>query len=70
MDGEKLKTARTKALMTMRDLEAVSGVPLLTIHRIEVGKVKKTRPSTVKRLATALQIDPVELMSEAPDAPS
>jgi transcriptional regulator with XRE-family HTH domain len=70
MDGEKLKTARTRALMTLRQLETASGVPFLTIHRIEAGKVKRARPSTVKRLATALKVDPLELMSEVNDAPT
>lgn len=68
MDGEKLKTARTRALMTLRDLELESGVPFLTIHRIEKGKVKNARPTTVKRLAAALKVDPLELMTEVSNA--
>jgi len=65
VDGEKLKAARKKAALSMRDLEEASGVTLLTIHRIETNKVKDAFPSTVRKLADALGIKPVELMSES-----
>lgn len=65
MDGDKLKAARKRAAMSMRDLADASGVTLLTIHRIETGKVKDAFPSTLRKLAEALDVKPAELMSEA-----
>lgn len=64
MDGEKLKAARKKAPLSMRDLAEMSGVRLQTIHRIETKKVDDAYPSTIRKLADALGIKPVELMSE------
>lgn len=67
MDGEKLKAARTRAALSMRDLEEASGVKLITIHRIETGKVRSAYPSTIRKLAMALGVEPVALMSEEED---
>jgi len=67
VDGEKLKAARKKAALSMRDLEALSGVKLQTIHRIETHKVDDAYPSTIRKLAAALKVEPAELMSEQED---
>jgi transcriptional regulator with XRE-family HTH domain len=64
LDGEKLKAARQRAALSMRDLEAASGVKLITIHRIETGKVRDAYPSTLRKLAAALHVEPMALMSE------
>lgn len=64
MDGAKLKAARKRAALSMRDLEEASGVKLITIHRIETGKVKDAYPSTLRKLAAALNVEPAALMSE------
>ena len=68
MDGEKLKAARQRAVLTMRDLEELSGVKLITIFRIENAKVKSAHPSTIRKLAVALGVQPTELMSEVEHA--
>ena len=70
MDGEKLKAARQRAALTMRDLEEASGVKLITIFRIENAKVKSAHPSTIRKLAAALGIRPDELMSEVEESAS
>lgn len=64
VDGNKLKAARQRAALTMRQLEAMSGVRLQTIHRIEAGKVKDSYPTTIRKLATALGVQPADLLSE------
>lgn len=64
VDGEKLRAARKRAALSMRDLEDASGVKLITIHRIETGKVRDAYPSTIRKLASALGVAPAELMSE------
>lgn len=65
VDGEKLRAERTRAALSMRDLEERSGIRVITIYRIETGRVKHAYPSTIRRLAEALGIAPAALMREA-----
>lgn len=69
VDGQKLRTARALAGFSMRELEERSGIRVITIHRIETGKVKGAYPSTIRKLAEALGLKPVDLMAahSAPD---
>jgi DNA-binding XRE family transcriptional regulator len=66
LDGRKLKHARRFAPLTLRELAAMSGVTPQTIHRIEARKTQAANPSTIKKLATALGVAPVDLMTEHP----
>ena len=68
MDKEKLKTERTRAALSFRALGNLSGVSYVTLQRIEAG-LAKAHPSTIKKIADALGIKPVELMSESENAP-
>lgn len=47
--------------MSQQDLERVSGVAQHTISELESGK-RKARPSTVRKLAKALGVEPVEII--------
>jgi transcriptional regulator with XRE-family HTH domain len=49
--------------MSQRELAAASGVSQTTIYKIEAGKVE-ARPSTTRKLAAALGVEPKELMGE------
>ena len=69
MDGHKLKAARKRAALSMRDLARLSGVGYVTIHRIEAGKVADAYPSTLRKLADALRVQPSDLMSECEALP-
>ena len=64
VDGKKLKAARKRAALSMRELADRWGVRLQTIHRIETGKVSDSLGSTIRKLAEALGVEPVDLMSE------
>lgn len=64
VDGHKLKAARKRAALSLRDLAQLSGVGYVTIHRIEAGKVDDAYPSTLRKLADALRVSPAELVSE------
>lgn len=64
MDGQKVRNARKRALLTLRALAEKSGVGYATIARIETNVVKDAHPGTLQKLADALGVDPVELMSE------
>ena len=52
---------RRRRALALRDLATKSGVGVSTINRIELGH-QAARPSTVRKLAVALGVDPAELM--------
>jgi transcriptional regulator with XRE-family HTH domain len=61
MQLPRLKEWRLRRAMAQRDLAVASTVGLSTINRVEQG-LQLARPSTVRRLAAALEIPPHELM--------
>jgi transcriptional regulator with XRE-family HTH domain len=56
----RLRELREEAVLTVRELSALSGVSEDTITKIENGH-RKARPSTVRKLAKALGAEPQEL---------
>jgi transcriptional regulator with XRE-family HTH domain len=64
MDGAKLKHWRLARTMTIRDLAARSGVDHSAISLIERGK-RHPHPSTIRKLAEALGVEPRELLEGA-----
>lgn len=66
MDKEKLKTERTRAALSLRALGELSGVSYVTLQRIEVG-LATAHLSTVRKIADALGVKPIDLMSERED---
>lgn len=56
-----LRSWRERKALSQRDLAALAGVGLTTIVRIEQGR--PVRPSTLRRLAQALAIEPEALLS-------
>ena len=60
--GDKLRELRDRRLLTQEDLAQRSGVHYTTISKIERGG--SARPSTVRKLAAALEVDPTELLVE------
>jgi transcriptional regulator with XRE-family HTH domain len=56
--GQRLRRARLRAALTQEQLAAKSGVPNVTISRIENDRYGPPRPRTVRRLADALGINP------------
>ena len=57
----KLKKLRNRRVLTLRELEEVSGVSYNTIWRLENG-FTQARPSTIRKLASALGVVPEELI--------
>lgn len=55
---ERVKWARDRRAWTQADLAEVSGVPIVTISRIENRRISRPRQSTVRKLAEALGVDP------------
>lgn len=61
--GKRLQAARDRKVWTQEDLAGVSGVPVVTISRIENDRFEdRPRQSTIRKLATALAIDPAWLV--------
>jgi transcriptional regulator with XRE-family HTH domain len=68
VEGRKLRGLRALRLdraLSQRDLAAASGVAQATINRLELGH-RAAYPSTVRKLASALGVDPPALYG--PDA--
>ncbi len=59
--GDKLKEARTNALLTQHQLAEKSGVTQAAIARIETDKAEP-RFGTIRKLANALEIEPKNLL--------
>ena len=64
----KLRELRQRRVLTLRELEEVSGVSYNTIWRLENG-FTAARPSTIRKLAAALGVEAEELVKlEGTDA--
>ena len=62
IDGTKLRQLREARILSLREMEDLSGVHRNTIWRIEDGQRKRTHPRTIRRLALALGVQPTELI--------
>ncbi|CAN5298218.1 hypothetical protein BH23CHL1_BH23CHL1_19120 [soil metagenome] len=60
--GERVRWARKRRLLSQEDLSAASTLPVVTISRIENDHPSEPRPSTIKKLAQALDVSPAWLM--------
>ena len=60
--GERLKWARQRHVWSQVDLSKLSGVPVVTISRIENNCHGLPKPSTVRKFSRALGIDPAWLL--------
>jgi len=61
IDGTRLKRLRLERTMTQRELAAKAGITHDAISMIEHGK-RQGRPSTVRKLAEALGVEPREIL--------
>jgi len=60
---QRLRQLRRQKVLSMRELEDMSGVSYNTIWRLETGKTG-AQPRTIRRIADALGVDPAELVKE------
>ena len=58
-----LKRVRERYPLTLRELEEKSGVSRTTINKLE-NLYQDARPSTIRKLAFALDVKPRELMKD------
>ena len=61
-DRRKLELAMARACMESADLPAAAGLPRPTVQNAIVGK--SVRPATLGRIATALGVDPADIIKE------
>jgi DNA-binding Xre family transcriptional regulator len=59
--GGRLKRLRRQQALGQQDLERMTGVTQSTISRLETNE-RPARPSTIRKLAEALGVEPKELM--------
>ncbi len=67
VDVQKLKELRRRKVLSMRELENLSGVSYNTIWRLETGRTAEARPRSIRALAGALGVEPHELLKEGGD---
>ncbi len=60
--GQRLEQARRQKVWTQEELATAAGVPVVTISRIENGHTEAPRPSTIRKLASALGVAPAWLL--------
>jgi transcriptional regulator with XRE-family HTH domain len=63
IDGSRLKQLRRQRALSQQDLERITGVAQSTISRLEANQ-RPARPTTVRKLAGALGVEPNELIKE------
>jgi transcriptional regulator with XRE-family HTH domain len=62
----RLRELRRQKVLSMRELEEISGVSYNTIWRLETGKTG-AQPRTIRRIADALGVDAAELVKGEED---
>ena len=68
MQLPRLAEWRLRRALALRDLAASAGIGLTTINRIERGH-QAARPSTARKLAEALGVEPAALMEPSGGQP-
>ena len=63
--GAMLRQRRHALGLTMRQIEAATGIPNTTVSRIETGSFKAPRPDKLARIAQALGMSAGELFARA-----
>lgn len=62
LSGKKLRAARVGKVWSQQDLADRAGTTEATVNRLEQGK-QRARFVTIRKLATALEVDPVTLLA-------
>ncbi len=63
VDGQKLKEARRRAMLSQEELSRMTGVGRATISNLETEE-RTAQPRTVRRLAKVLGVEPTALLKE------
>ena len=63
VDGKRLRKLRREKALSQQDLMRMTGIAQATLSDLEGGK-REARASTLRKLAEALEVRPIELMKE------
>jgi transcriptional regulator with XRE-family HTH domain len=61
--GDRLNTLRIRRALTQQELAEKAGISKTALNRIELNKAEP-HMSTLRKLAQALTVDPIELLGE------
>jgi transcriptional regulator with XRE-family HTH domain len=61
VDGQKLKEARQRAMISQEELSRMTGIGRATISNLE-NEERSAQPRTIRRLAEALGVEPRDLL--------
>lgn len=64
IDPAKLRQLRESRVLSLRELEKLSGVHRNTLYAIENGQRKRNHPATIRKLAASLNVEPHDLLRE------
>ena len=59
--GSRIRTTRDRLVLSQSELAEQSGVPIVTISRLENDRGVRPQPGTIRKLAKALNVDPAWL---------
>ena len=68
-DGDKLRSLREEAWLDQKELAAMAGVAAHTIMRIEKDYTPHPTRATLRKIASALNVHPSELLAEDDPGP-
>jgi transcriptional regulator with XRE-family HTH domain len=63
LDGEKLRALREERFLSHRELAKLAGVSPTTVLNLETNPETTAQRRTVRKLAAALGVEPIELVS-------
>lgn len=66
VDARRLRQLRKQKVLSMRELEELSGVSYNTVWRLETGRTG-AHPRTLRKIAEVLGTDPAELVRDTTD---
>jgi transcriptional regulator with XRE-family HTH domain len=58
----RIKELRQERVLSLRELAAKTGMSYANLQRLETGQRKQPWPSTIRKLAEALGVEPNELI--------
>ena len=61
IDGDKVRAAREERFFSQRELAEKAGINHNTVWRIEGAGPAEVHPRTIRKIATALGVDPASL---------
>jgi transcriptional regulator with XRE-family HTH domain len=67
IDGQRVRCLRRERFLAQTELAALAGVTRETIAKLEMGERPYSHPSTIRKLAQALDVEPRELLKEGRD---